>query len=88
MYRLGLEVILGIKKVGQALEFDPCIPRDWSGYKVHYRFGRTLYTIDVQNSTHVSRGVQPVLLDGQPLADNQIPLVDDSQRHEVRIVMK
>jgi cyclic beta-1,2-glucan synthetase len=87
MYRLGIEVILGIKKVEAALEFDPCIPRDWPGYKVNYRFGNTHYKIEVQNPNHVNRGVQQILLDGQPVVDSLVPLADDGRLHEVRIVM-
>jgi len=37
MYRLGLEAILGLRRVGEALHIDPCIPRDWSGYELTYR---------------------------------------------------
>ena len=39
MYRLGIEAILGISRVGNALKIDPCIPEDWPGFKVDYRFG-------------------------------------------------
>jgi cyclic beta-1,2-glucan synthetase len=87
MYRLGVEAILGIKKVGPTLEFDPCIPRNWPGYKVNYRFGNTQYKLEALNPNHVSRGIQQVLLDGQPVADNRVPLAADGQLHEVRIVM-
>ncbi|MBI3175316.1 MAG: hypothetical protein HYZ25_16450 [Chloroflexi bacterium] len=87
MYRLGIEIILGIKKAGQALEFDPCIPRHWPGYKVNYRFGSTQYRIDVQNPRHVNCGIQQILLDEQIVVNNRVPLVDDGHPHEVRIVM-
>lgn len=87
MYRLGIEVILGIKKLGRALVFDPCIPRAWPGYKVNYRFGTTHYKIEVQNPQHVNRGIQQILLDGKQISNNLVPLEDDGQPHEVQIVM-
>jgi cyclic beta-1,2-glucan synthetase len=87
MYRLGIEVILGVKKVGPALEFDPCIPRNWPGYKVNYRFGRTQYKIEVQNPHYVNRGIQQILLDGKLVSNNLVPLQDDGGPHEVRVVM-
>ena len=31
MYRLGLEAILGISRVGNALNINPCIPRALAG---------------------------------------------------------
>jgi cellobiose phosphorylase len=87
MYRLGLEAILGISRVGKALNINPCIPRHWPGYKVDYRFGTTHYRISVENPNNVNRGIRQVLLDGNPLPGSLIPLVDDDQPHEVRVVM-
>jgi cyclic beta-1,2-glucan synthetase len=87
MYRLGIEAILGITRVGNALKINPCIPRDWTGFKVDYRFGATHYKINVENPQNMNRGVQRILLDGVPLSAGLIPLVDDGLLHEVRIVM-
>ncbi len=95
MYRLGIEAILGISRVGKALKITPCIPRDWPGFKVDYRFGTTYYMISVENPDGINAGVRQVLLDGNPLSDNLshkssgiiIPLVDDGQQHAVHILM-
>lgn len=87
MYRLGLEAILGITRTGNALKITPCIPRDWPGFKVDYRFGTTYYKISVENPDGVNEGIQQVLLDGNPLSDILIPLVDDGQQHAAHIVM-
>jgi len=88
MYRLGMEAILGISRVGNSLNINPCIPRDWSGFKVDYRFGITRYKISVENPQNTNQGIRQVLLDGSPLPGNLIPLTDESgQLHEVRVVM-
>ncbi len=87
MYRLGIEAILGINRVGSALNINPCIPHDWAGFKVDYRFGRTHYKISVQNPNGVNRGIVQILLDGNLLADKLIPLVDDGHPHEAWVVM-
>ena len=87
MYRLGLEAILGITRVGGVLNINPCIPRDWPGFKVNYRFGNTHYKISVENPEGVNRGVRQVLLDGIPIPDNRMPLTDDEHQHEVRVIM-
>ncbi|MBI5950393.1 MAG: hypothetical protein HY865_01935 [Chloroflexi bacterium] len=88
MYRLGIEAILGITRVGNALSINLCIPRDWTGFKVDYRFGNTHYKISVKNPNGVNRGIQQVLLDGVPLPDGVIPLVDDNLLHTVQVMMK
>ena len=56
MYRLGIEAILGISREGNALKINPCIPKDWPGFKVDYRFGTAYYKISVENPEGVNRG--------------------------------
>jgi cyclic beta-1,2-glucan synthetase len=95
MYRLGIEAILGISRMGKALKINPCIPRDWPGYKMDYRFGMAHYKISVENPDGINGGVRQVLLDGNPWSDNLshkssgiiIPLVDDGQQHTVHVVL-
>jgi cellobiose phosphorylase len=73
--------------MGNMLKINPCIPHDWTGFSVDYRFGTAHYKISVENPNNINRGVQQVILDGNPRPDSLIPLVDDSQPHEVRVVM-
>ncbi|MFZ6030585.1 MAG: GH36-type glycosyl hydrolase domain-containing protein [Chloroflexota bacterium] len=88
MYRLGIEAILGVSRAGAALKINPCIPRDWPGFKVSYRFGSARYKISVENPQHVNRGIGQVVLDGNLLPGSLIPLVDDGLAHDVRVVME
>ncbi len=87
MYRLGIEVILGLTRHGDILEIDPCIPGHWSGFRVTYRFGRTPYVVHVENPQGVPRGVRQIVLDGNPLTGQRIPLIDDGNQHEARVLM-
>jgi cyclic beta-1,2-glucan synthetase len=87
MYRLGVEAILGLRRVGDVLRIDPCIPRDWPGYELTYRHGETSYRIRVGNPDGVNRGVRVVTLDGEVLPGEEIPLLDDGQQHEVEVLM-
>ena len=87
MYRLGIEAILGITRQGNLLNINPCIPRNWPGFKVDYRFGTAHYMINVENPNGINRGVKHVSLDGNPLPESLIPLVDNGQTHEVHVLM-
>ncbi len=88
LYRAGLESILGLRKEGSALVIDPCIPREWRRYEIHYRHGSTRYRIEVGNPDSVCRGVASVSLDGVLLeGDGRIPLSDDGGKHYVRVVL-
>ena len=83
MYRLGVEAILGLKRCGDSLEIDPCIPTDWADYEMTYLNGDTQYIIHVTNPQGVNRGVIRTTLDGNVV--QHIPLLRDGGRHEVQI---
>ncbi|HBG74849.1 MAG: hypothetical protein A2X25_07890 [Chloroflexi bacterium GWB2_49_20] len=87
MYRLGIEAILGLTRLGDTLKIDPCIPGNWPGFQITYRFGRTSYLVHVENPQGVNRGTLQIVLDGISLTDNRIPLIDDGSQHEVRVLM-
>ena len=71
--RLGVEAILGFKKVGNSLHIDPVIPPVWDGFDIRYQFDESEYSIVVHNPEHVASGVRQMLLDGLPLNDEFIP---------------
>ncbi|HEX7974300.1 MAG TPA: hypothetical protein VF498_07820, partial [Anaerolineales bacterium] len=87
MYRLGIEALLGLRRVGGALVIDPCIPQSWPGYDLTYREGETVYHIHVKNPNGVSRGVRQVALDGAVLPDGKTPLAGDGREHEVQVIL-
>jgi cyclic beta-1,2-glucan synthetase len=88
MYRVGLESILGLHRQGGKLSIKPCIPPDWPGYSIAYRFGDTVYHIHVENPVGAYHAVSQVILDSQLLSGYEISLQNDGKEHEVSIVMK
>ncbi len=89
MYRLITESLLGLHLEvdpggGTHLRFAPCLPKDWSGFKIHYRYRDTQYHIAIKNSgtgTTVTR----VVTDGREQTDRLVRLVDDRQDHHVEV---
>lgn len=81
-YFSATQYILGLRPELDGLRIDPCIPRDWEGFKATRRFrGRTIQ-ITVQNPGHVCRGVHSLVLNGESLPGNLVPaekLKDDNQ---------
>jgi cellobiose phosphorylase len=88
MYQLGLTNLLGFKKVGNTLQIDPVIPPSWDGFQISYKFGKTIYRINVRNPKHVYQGIKTIRMGGEILRDNSIPLVDDGHDHLVDIIMR
>jgi len=87
MYQVGTESLLGLKKHGDILEIDPCIPKDWPEYLIEYRYRKTLFRIVVKNPQGVNRGVKRVTMDGQELTGSSIPLVTDQKTHHVEVLL-
>ena len=87
MYQAAIERLLGLRREGETLRIDPCIPAMWPAYVVDWRVGRTLYRITVTNPAHRCRGVQSAEIDGVSVDPSAIPLSDDGNAHEVAIVL-
>jgi cyclic beta-1,2-glucan synthetase len=87
MYRLGLESILGLRRRGQTFAIAPCVPTSWDRFVVHWRLGRSMYEITVENPERRTRGVMEAELDGADVDPGEVPLIDDGAVHRLRAVM-
>lgn len=87
MYRLLVEMLLGVNRSGNQLILNPLLPQSWNSYKVHYRFGRTTYHITFYRLTDAS--MPRLILDGQELSDHKVlSLEDDGKEHFVEMWIK
>jgi cyclic beta-1,2-glucan synthetase len=86
MYRVALESILGLSKRGNTLQINPCVPRSWKDFRIDYRFGESLYVINVQ--VNAAAGTGAINVDGRALAGTSIALVDDRRSHHVTVVVE
>ncbi len=84
MYRLIVESLLGLKLETDKLYIDPCIPSDWTSYKIHYRFRETIYRITV-TQLHEAGTKFTLLVDGAESQDTFIRLTDDRREHQVEV---
>jgi len=88
LYRAGLEWILGFRVRGRLLCIDPCIPRNWPGYSIDFRYHSATYKITVKNPRGLCRGIASTSVDGKGFVGRvNIPLADDGAEHQVLIVM-
>jgi cyclic beta-1,2-glucan synthetase len=88
MYRIAVESMLGLQRRGGTLMLTPCVPPEWRSFEVRYRYGNSELHLVFENPDGVATGVRRIELDGHTLGGSAIPLVDDGQRHEVRVVME
>ena len=87
MYRLGIEMLMGLQRMGEQLHIKPHIPKDWPEYQINYRFGKTLYRILVKNHQDKQPEKDKITMDGKVLTDGVIPLSDDGKTHEIVAVI-
>jgi cellobiose phosphorylase len=85
MYRLLTETLLGVNLEGEQLRLSPRLPKEWTTYKIHYRYRQTVYHITITRVSEESPGENLITLDGQALTGATIPLRDDRQEHFVEM---
>jgi cyclic beta-1,2-glucan synthetase len=72
---------------GDKLIIAPCLPDDWSTYRLNYRYRDTMYRIVVTQGS--AGGVMGnVKVDGVEQMNGAIPLVDDKREHAVEILVQ
>lgn len=83
MYQFIIDFLVGLKRAGDSLTFEPCFPESWASVKVKYVFGSstyyfTIYQVDEPESSCWKEGDST----GE---GNTFTLLDDGQEHEVEV---
>ena len=86
-YLAGLEYLLGLKKRGDNLEINPCIPKEWESFEVEYVFQETKYHVEVKNPSHKTFGITSLSFDNNILQEKEIQLVNDKKEHWIEVKM-
>jgi cellobiose phosphorylase len=84
-YQAGTQWILGIRPEYAGLRIDPCIPKTWLGFSVKRKFRGQTYALTVHNPNGVSKGVAKMLVDGNQVAGNLVPLGLTGDNHDVEV---
>ena len=85
MYQLIIESFLGLRRKGNILEFEPCVPVSWESFKIKYQFMDTLYHINV---TQDKNQTEPkILVDEEAQSNQNVLLVNDSKEHFVKVIL-
>jgi cellobiose phosphorylase len=81
MYRLIVESLLGVERLGQRLVLSPQLPSDWDGFRLHYRYRGSVYAIAVR----LADDAPALVVDGRTQPGNAVDLVDDGRQHTVEV---
>jgi cyclic beta-1,2-glucan synthetase len=84
MHRAGVEGILGIRREGEVLVIDPCIPAEWPGFEAEIILGAARYAIQVESPGMRCAGISSAVLDGMTLTSDggalRVPLTPGEHR--------
>jgi cellobiose phosphorylase len=86
-YQTSLESILGFRRLGDRIQFQPSVSPEWSQFEITYRFRSTTYVIVVENLTQREGSTPGVWLDDALQPTNSISLTDDKLTHQVHVVV-
>ena len=81
------QYILGIMPKYEGLMVNPCIPENWSNFKVVRNFRGNIYNIEVKNPDNVSKGIKSITVDGIKINGNILPVFEKDSEHKVEVVM-
>lgn len=85
LYLTAMQKILGVEADYQGLRINPSLPEGWKEARVLRSFRGDTYAITLLNPSGQGRHVKVILLDGQPVEGNLIPVVGDGAIHEVSV---
>ena len=83
-YRLIIESLLGLNLKANHLSFAPCVPAEWTDYKLRYRYRQTYYQIKVHLRSTDYEQIS-IVLDGNLLPAALLLLQDDHMEHQVDV---
>jgi cellobiose phosphorylase len=86
-YQAATQYILGLQPTYQGLRLNPCIPAAWDGFQVRRSFRGIVYEIKTRNPKHVNQGIVGLLVDGQEIPGNVLPLFEPGSSHQVEAFM-
>ena len=86
MYRFLLESLLGLEVEAGQLRFAPCVPQEWTSFKVHFRYRQTRYHVTVLRSPQWV-GAPRLTVDGVTQPGQTIALVDDRREHLIELAL-
>ena len=82
LYQLIIDYVIGLKRRGDTLHIDPCLPNEWDKVTIQYRFNTSNYIIEMHQDPSGRDTIQ-IVVDGEAIEGNSIKLVDDGKEHTV-----
>lgn len=86
-YYAATQYIMGIQPDYNGLVINPCVPADWNKMRVRRRFRNRIFDIQIINETRVQKGVKKIIVNGEKIEGNCIPLNKMKDNNKVIVTM-
>ena len=86
-YHAITQYILGIRPEVGGIRIDPCIPSKWKSFSVRRVFREKVLDIEFENPVGAEKGVKKILLNGQAIEGNFIPVAKLDPENVVHVVL-
>lgn len=87
-YYTAAQFILGLQPDYNGLKIDPCIPSEWKEIKVNRKFRGKEFNIVIRNEKGINKGVEKIILNGEEIIGNVIPVESAKEKNEVLVLME
>ncbi|WP_243760378.1 glycoside hydrolase family 94 protein [Pseudomaricurvus hydrocarbonicus] len=92
LYRLIIESLMGLSREADRLFVKPCLPLGWEDCAIAYRYGESMYHINIHQSTVMGiPSANTIALDGVEVNVGveglNVPLIDDQNEHTVDVTI-
>jgi cellobiose phosphorylase len=86
-YYTAAQFLLGVQPDYIGLKIDPCIPSEWKEIKVSRKFRGKEFNIVIRNEKGINKGVKKIILNGEEIIGNVIPMESVKEKNEVLVLM-
>ena len=86
-YHAITQYMLGIRPEVGGIRIDPCIPSKWKSFSVRRVFREKVLDIEFENPVGAEKGVKKILLNGQAIEGNFIPVAKLDPENVVHVVL-
>ena len=85
-YLAGVQYILGMNIYHNSMSFKPCVPKFWESFEIKYKFGNSIYNINIKNPDGKNTGISKVYVNGVE-QENKIILDSSGKVFNVEVIM-
>ena len=86
-YFSATQYIMGVQPDYEGLRIDPCVPATWKEFGAERRFRGKQFRITFKNPNGVQKGVKEIIVNGETIKGNLIPVNKMVAENVVEVIM-